>query len=169
MKTKIFLEKGDITNQKVDAIVNAANELLLGGGGVDGAIHSGAGYELKLECAKLGGCKTGQAKITSGHELPAKYVIHAVGPRYGQHGGEEPNLLRDCYLNSLKLAKENNCQSIAFPCISTGVFGYPRRKAAKIAVDTVHDFIKEDDCFEKVVFVCYAQADYDVYEMALKT
>ena len=169
IKTRLYLEKGDITKQKVDAIVNAANELLLGGGGVDGAIHAVAGFELKLECAKLGGCKTGEAKITPGFNLPAKFVIHTVGPRYGQHGGEEANLLRSCYLESLKLAKENHCQSIAFPCISTGVFGYPNQKAAKIAIGTVREFIEGNNCFQKVVFVCYLQEDYEVYEIILKS
>lgn len=162
--TKITIVRGDNTNQNVDAIVNAANSTLLGGGGVDGAIHRAAGPELLEDCKRLEGCETGQAKITKGYNLPAKYVIHTVGPVYqdGKHG--EPELLRSCYLNSLKLAKENGIKSISFPAISTGVYGYPKEDATTIVAETVRDFINEVDWFEEIRFVLHSQSDYELYK-----
>ena len=167
LKEKICLEIGDITKQKVDAIVNAANTSLLGGGGVDGAIHRAAGAKLLAECKTLNGCKTGEAKITKGYDLPAKFVIHTVGPVW--HGGDhdEDKLLSSCYKNSLKLAKENGLTSIAFPAISTGVYGFPSDRAANIAVRTVRKFLEEDDSIKKVIFVCFDESTYHIYKTIL--
>ena len=158
--------KADITKLQTDAIVNAANNTLLGGGGVDGAIHRAAGPELLAECRTLNGCETGQAKITGGYRLPAKYVIHTVGPVW--HGGEqgEPQLLADAYRNSLKLAAEYNLKSIAFPAISTGVYGYPKDEAAHIAVDTVREFLKGYDM--EVILTAFSDSDLKRYENILK-
>ena len=161
----IQVVRGDITKLKVDAIVNAANETLLGGGGVDGAIHKAAGKELLEECRNLNGCKTGQAKITKGYKLPAKHVIQTVGPVW--HGGikGEPELLADCYKNSLKLALEHGIKSIAFPAISTGVYRYPKEKAAQIAVDNIKEFLKEHDL--DVVLVAFSDADEKLYKQEI--
>ena len=152
---------GDITKLKVDAIVNAANCSLLGGGGVDGAIHRVAGRELLEACRKFNGCETGEARITPGFKLPAKFVIHTPGPIW--HGGNhnEAELLKNCYLNSLALAKENNCKTVAFPCISTGVYHFPKEQAAQIALETVLSNISAS--IEKVIFCCFSDSDAEIY------
>jgi O-acetyl-ADP-ribose deacetylase (regulator of RNase III) len=164
---KIKIIKGDITKVKAEAIVNAANRSLLGGGGVDGAIHRAAGPKLLEECRKLGGCQTGQAKITKGYNLPAKYVIHTVGPvwRGGQHN--EAKLLKGCYLNSLKLAEKRGIKSIAFPAISTGAYGYPIEEAAEIAIKTVKEYLKKSK-IEEIIFVLFSEKDYNVYRDKMK-
>jgi O-acetyl-ADP-ribose deacetylase len=152
---RIVIQQADITTLKVDAIVNAANQSLLGGGGVDGAIHRAAGPELLNECRTLGSCPTGEARITKGYRLPARYVIHAVGPRYrdGKHG--EPEQLATCYRNSLELAVTHELKTIAFPAISCGIYGYPISDAARIAVDTVTEFLAGDQTLEKIIFACF--------------
>ncbi len=154
---------GDITKLAVDAIVNAATRTLLGGGGVDGAIHRAAGPGLLAECVTLGGCRTGEAKITGGHRLPAKHVIHTVGPVW--HGGErgEPELLRNCYRNSLALARSHGLRSIAFPCISTGIYGFPAEPAARLAVAAVRDDEAESGNPLDVTFCCFSETDRDLY------
>ncbi|MDO8549273.1 MAG: O-acetyl-ADP-ribose deacetylase [Ignavibacteria bacterium] len=168
MKSKIELHKGDITKLKVDAIVNAANTSLLGGGGVDGVIHRAAGPELLEYNKKLGGCQTGGAKISSGYNLPAKYIIHTVGPVWNGGGRNEDEFLANCYRNSLKLAVENNIKTIAFPSISTGVYRFPVERASKIAVKEVKDFLENNPSVEKVIFVCFDEHTYQVYEKILK-
>jgi O-acetyl-ADP-ribose deacetylase (regulator of RNase III) len=159
--------EGDITRQQVDAIVNAANSSLLGGGGVDGAIHRGAGPELLQECRTLGGCPTGQAKITRGYRLPAKYVIHTVGPVWegGQRGEED--LLAQCYRNCFRLLEERNLRSIAFPAISCGVYGFPIDRAAAIALTEIQHFLKHNKKVESVLVVCYTHEVYEAYQKLL--
>ena len=163
MEKRISAEIGDISLQKTDAIVNAANKSLLGGGGVDGAIHRAAGDKLYEECKTLGGCETGEAKITKGYNLNANYVIHTVGPVWngGKYGEEEK--LAECYRNSLKIAVKNKIKSIAFPSISTGAYRFPVEKAIKIAVKEVKNFLKKDKTIEKVVFVCFDDFTYALY------
>ena len=163
MTAKLDAVQGDITKQAVDAIVNAANTTLLGGGGVDGAIHRTAGPELLEECRGLGGCPTGEARITRGYRLPAKYVIHTVGPVWSGGSRGEPDLLRGCYLNSLKLADAHGVRSIAFPSISTGAYRYPIGQAAKNAVDAVREYLRGPTGLELVRFVCFSEKDLDVY------
>lgn len=163
---KIELLQEDITKLAVDAIVNAANETLLGGGGVDGAIHRAAGSELLAECRTLNGCQTGQAKITNGYRLPAKHVIHTVGPIWYGGSRNEENLLRNCYVNSLQLADKHGLTSIAFPNISTGVYRFPKEKAAEIAVDAVKSYRPQS--VERVVFVCFDEENYELYKRLLK-
>lgn len=165
--TEIEIIKGDITKLKVDAIVNAANKSLLGGGGVDGAIHRAAGKDLVAECRTLNGCETGQSKITKGYNLPAKYVIHTVGPVW--YGGDknEPELLKSCYTTTLALAKENNIKTIAFPAISCGVYRFPIEEACKIALNSVNRFISKNDCFEKIIFIDINENIIQIYERLL--
>jgi len=165
--SKIELIKGDITTLKVDAIVNAANNSLLGGGGVDGAIHKAAGYELLEECRTLNGCATGDAKITKGYKLPAKYVIHTVGPIWDGGQSNEEKLLESAYRRSLEIAVENNIHSIAFPNISTGAYGFPKQRAAEIAINTVRNFIEKHDTIEKVIFVSYKKDNFKIYQKIL--
>ena len=166
----ITLVKGDITKiEGMDAIVNAANSSLLGGGGVDGAIHRAAGPELLFECRLLGGCKTGQAKITKGYKLPCEYVIHTVGPVWNGGGYNEDELLASCYKNSLELAVSNQIRKIAFPSISTGIYAFPVERAAKIAIATVNDFLKEHpEKFDLVQWVLFDVKTMAVYEAELK-
>ena len=165
--TAIEIVRDDITRLNVDAIVNAANTTLLGGGGVDGAIHRAAGPELLAECRRLGGCNPGEAKITAGYRLPARFVVHTVGPIW--HGGKrgEPEILANCYRNSLKVAVENRVKTIAFPAISCGAHGYPIEQAAAIAVQTTREFLKNDNHIEKVIFVVFSDDLYDSYRQML--
>ena len=173
MQGKIEIIKGDITRVNAAAIVNAANSSLMGGGGVDGAIHRAGGPTILAECrkivAKRGGCKTGEAVIAIAGNLPAKFVIHTVGPVWNGGKKNEAALLADCYQNSLKLAVEYKLSSIAFPNISTGIYGYPKKAAAQIAVSTVTDFLNQNDFIDKVYFVCFDDENHDLYLSLIKT
>ena len=166
MTGRFEIIQGDITEQDVDAIVNAANNSLLGGGGVDGAIHRAAGPELLEECRKLGGCKTGKAKITGGYKLKARWVVHTVGPVW--HGGNngEDGLLASCYRNSLQLAVENGVKTIAFPSISTGAYRFPLARAAEISAGEIKDFLDRDDSIEKTVMACFSRDVFEAYKKA---
>lgn len=167
VRSRLRVMRGDITQLSVDAIVNAANASLAGGGGVDGAIHRAAGPELLAACRSLGGCPTGEARITRGFRLPAKHVIHAVGPRYrdGKHG--EADQLRSCYQFSLRLAEERGLNSVAFPCIATGVYGYPPDEACAVAVDAVAGWLADHAVPDQVIFCCFTPEDFDLYAKRL--
>ena len=167
-KSVIELCQGDITKQEVDAIVNAANSRLAGGGGVDGAIHRAGGPSIMEECRKIGGCPTGSAVITTGGNLPARHVIHTVGPVYRDGKSREPELLKSAYLNSLKVAEKTGIKTIAFPSISTGVYGYPIKDASKIALSAVIDYLNGDTGIERAVFVLFSAQDSETYSKTLK-
>lgn len=164
---KIQVFQGDITKVKVDAIVNAANNTLLGGFGVDGAIHREGGREILEECKKIGGCETGEAVITTAGKLPARFVIHTVGPVWFDGNNDEAEKLSSCYRNSLQLAIDNRCRSIAFPNISTGAYGFPKREAARIAVNTVKKFLERHDQIDQVLFVCFTKDNTEFTTSAL--
>ncbi|WP_414624354.1 O-acetyl-ADP-ribose deacetylase [Calothrix sp. CCY 0018] len=157
----------DITKLKIDAIVNAANTSLLGGGGVDGAIHRAAGKELVMECRSLGGCKTGDAKLTKGYNLPARFIIHTVGPVWQGGNNGEPELLANCYRKCIQIAAEQKFESLAFPCISTGIYGYPKDKAAEIAVKTCSEELEKNNCMLKVIFCCFGKDNSEIYKRIL--
>lgn len=166
-ENRVSLIKGDITKLDADAIVNAANNSLLGGGGVDGAIHRAGGRQILEECmairSRQGGCRTGEAVITSGGLLKSRFVIHTVGPVWSGGNNDEDRLLEKCYINSLKLAAENNIKTVAFPNISTGVYGFPKDRASRIAVRSVKDYLDTDKSIEKVIFVCFDEENFDLY------
>lgn len=165
---RIEVVRGDITRLDVEMIVNAANESLLGGGGVDGAIHRAAGPGLLAECRTLGGCPTGEVRLTGGHNLRARHIVHAVGPIYRDGGHGEPDLLRSCYEGALRLAEEHRTDSIAFPCLSTGVFGYPKEEACRIAVDTVAARLSDHEHPRRVIFCCFEPIDARLYGKRLE-
>ncbi|XP_017330287.1 ADP-ribose glycohydrolase MACROD1 isoform X1 [Ictalurus punctatus] len=166
LSQKISLFRGDITKLEIDAVANAANKTLLGGGGVDGAIHRGAGPLLRKECATLGGCETGEAKITGAYGLPARYIIHTVGPiAHGSVGETERRALRDCYYNCLRTATENQLRTVAFPCISTGVYGYPPEQAVDVALKTVREYLEDNPAqMDRVIFCVFLKSDEDLYK-----
>lgn len=168
ISSRIRIVQGDITRLSADAIVNAANESLLGGGGVDGAIHRAAGPGLLAECRALNGCRTGQAKITRGHRLPARHVIHTVGPIYRGGLAGEADLLRSCYRESLALAKSASLGTVAFPCISTGIFGYPKAEACEIAVTTVAAWLAAEELPQTVTFCCFGEEDEELYRRQVR-
>ena len=169
MSSRIHVVEGDITQQRVDAIVNAANQSLLGGGGVDGAIHRAAGPELLAECRTLGGCPTGEARITRGYNLPAKHVIHAVGPRFRDGRHREDQLLASCYRNALELAVKHGVRTICFPAISTGAYGFPLDRATRVAVNEVRSFLDDHSELQSVTFVCFGQEAFHVYQHEVKS
>ena len=166
---RLIVQVGDITKLQVDAIVNAANNSLLGGGGVDGAIHRAAGPQLLEECRGIGGCPTGEARIMKGYQLPAKHVIATVGPVYRDGNSNEPELLKSCYLQTLTLAARNDVQTIAYPAISTGIYGYPKLDAARIAVGTTRDFLRDSQVPGQVIFCCFSESDAAIYRDILET
>ncbi|MDD3777864.1 MAG: macro domain-containing protein [Patescibacteria group bacterium] len=161
----IIIKNGDITKLKVDAIVNPANSSLLGGGGCDGAIHFAAGSELLQECKTLNGCDKGEAKITKGYDLPAKYIIHTVGPIFGHENGNEKGILTSCYVNCFKLARKYKIKTIALPNIGTGCFKFPKDEAAEIAINVARKYL---DDFDKIIFVCFLEFDYNIYNSLIK-
>jgi O-acetyl-ADP-ribose deacetylase (regulator of RNase III) len=167
MPERIKIIKEDITKLKVEAIVNAANKSLLGGGGVDGAIHKAAGPDLLKECMILKGCDVGEAKITKGYNLFAKWIIHAVGPVWQGGKSKEQELLANCYKNSLKITQENNIKTIAFPCISTGVYHFPKGQAAEVAINEIKNFLKNNKTVESVTFVCFDDENFRIYQNLL--
>ncbi len=168
MEARMIAKQGDITREQVDAIVNAANSSLLGGGGVDGAIHNAAGPELVAYCRTLGGCPTGEAKITPGFKLPARWVIHTVGPIWQGGGHQEEALLASCYQKSLALAEQHNLRTIAFPAISTGIYGFPLERAAAIAVSETKRFLDGHALPQQVIFMCFSERAYQVYLDAMQ-
>jgi O-acetyl-ADP-ribose deacetylase len=167
MKKRMHVVKEDITRLEVDAIVNAANRTLLGGGGVDGAIHRAAGPQLSDECRSLNGCETGQAKITCGYQLPAKFVVHAVGPVWRGGNNNESLLLESAYQHSLSIASEYDCKTVAFPNISTGIYGFPKKEAAHIAFRTVKQFLKKNSLPKEVFFCCFDDENFSIYQQLL--